>query len=65
MRVRACVRACVCAYVRPSVHPSFFSKTTTGLSVKRGHVIKPENKTLERRDPGRLEKRTAAMVSMH
>ena len=38
--VGLCVCVCVCAYVRPSVRPSFFSKTAAALTVKRGHVMK-------------------------
>ena len=53
VRVRACVRAYVCPSVRPSV--------ASNVDMLRSRRPKPENKTMERRDPGWQEKRTASV----
>ena len=78
--VRLCVCVCVCVYVclsvclsvRPSVRPSVVflenhgsSERPTWICYEVGGIARPENKTMERRDPGRQEKRTAAAVSVH
>ena len=63
----ACVRVCVCAYVRPSIvflENGGSSERQTWTCYEVGG-LDLKNKTMERRGPGKLEKRTASAVSVH